>query len=80
MERRGQTAIPPPDDQPGGPDTPLELGRRGWRQTLKRTGRRLVLDRCSMTAGSLAYHWFLALFPDMIVTESSRRFRGCRAL
>ena len=47
MERRGQTAIPPPDDQPGGPDTPLELGRRGWRQTLKRTGRRLVLSACT---------------------------------
>jgi membrane protein len=66
MERRGDTAVPPPDDQPGGPDTPLELGRSGWGQTLKRTGRRLVLDRCSMTAGSLAYHWFLALFPALI--------------
>jgi membrane protein len=59
-------AIPPQSEFSDGPDTPLELGRTGWRNTLKRTGKKFVRDRCSMTAGSLAYHWFLSLFPALI--------------
>jgi membrane protein len=59
-------AIPPPHKVPGGPDNPLELGGTGWKYTLKRSGKEFVSDRCSMTAGSLAYHWFLALFPALI--------------
>ncbi|HEX4092191.1 MAG TPA: YihY/virulence factor BrkB family protein [Trebonia sp.] len=62
----GEVTIPPRSEVSGGPETPLELGAAGWRNTLKRTGKKFVLDRCSMTAGSLAYHWFLALFPAVI--------------
>ena len=65
---RGVTSesIPPRSKVSGGPDSPLELGGTGWKNTLKRTGKKFVRDRCSMTAGSLAYHWFLALFPALI--------------
>jgi membrane protein len=66
---RGQEtgeSIPPPDKVPGSPDNPLELGGTGWKHTLKRAGKEFVTDRCSMTAASLAYHWFLALFPALI--------------
>jgi membrane protein len=64
--RKGTETIPPQNEVSGGPDTPLELGKTGWHDTLKRTGKKYVRDRCSMTAGSLAYHWFLALFPALI--------------
>ncbi len=59
-------AIPPQNKESGGPQSPLEIGEAGWRNTLKRTGKKFVRDRCSMAAGSLAYHWFLSLFPALI--------------
>ena len=58
--------VPPPDRVPGAPDTPLELGRTGWRDLLKRSVKEFKNDRCTMTAGSLAYYWFLSLFPALI--------------
>jgi len=59
-------SIPPQTRVSGRPNNPLELGGSGWKNTFKRTGKKFVRDRCSMTAGSLAYHWFLALFPALI--------------
>ena len=59
-------SIPPVNQMSGGPDTPLDIGGTGWKNTLKRAGKKFTRDRCSMTAGSLAYHWFLALFPALI--------------
>ena len=63
---QARETIPPQDATSGGPETPLELGSTGWKNTLTRTGKKFAIDRCAMTAGSLAYHWFLALFPALI--------------
>jgi membrane protein len=65
-DRPAEDAVPPQTADSPGPDTPLEIGKAGWRDTLKRSGKEFVSDRCAMTAGSLAYHWFLAMFPALI--------------
>lgn len=65
--RTGQDVpIPSQNQQSTGPASPLELGRPGWGSTLKRTMTEFKTDRCTMSAGSLAYSWFLALFPALI--------------
>ena len=58
--------IPPQNEVSGGPDSPLEIGQTGWRNTLKRSGKEFIADRCTMTAGAMAYHFFLSLFPAII--------------
>jgi membrane protein len=63
---RETDVIPSQSRLEGGPDTPLGLGGTGWKHTVKRALKEFKTDRCSMTAGSLAYHWFLALFPALI--------------
>jgi uncharacterized BrkB/YihY/UPF0761 family membrane protein len=52
--------------QPPDPGAALEFGERRWRNAIRRSLQEFVRDRCSMTAGSLAYHWFLALFLALI--------------
>src|SRR5580704_10289827 len=61
-----QNTIPPLRDIEDAPESPLELGETGWWHVIKRAGKEFTTDRCTMTAGSLAYHWFLALFPALI--------------
>ena len=37
-------AIPPQTESSAGPDTPLELGETGWRNTLKRSVKEFKAD------------------------------------
>jgi membrane protein len=66
MTDQSREAIPPQTADSPGPDSPREISKTGRRETLKRVLKKFKLDRASMTAASLAYHWFLALFPALI--------------
>ena len=59
-------AMPRQRHIPGKSAGPAEGREPGWSGTLRRMGKHYLADRCSMTAASLAYHWFLALFPALI--------------
>jgi membrane protein len=59
-------AIPPVNRVEGGPETPLEIDKGSWLTTLKLAFKKYSKDRAGITAGSLAYQWFLALFPALI--------------
>jgi membrane protein len=63
---QGTTSVPAQTAEAPGPSNPLDLGGHGWGVTLKRTLTEFKTDRCTMTGGSLAYNWFLALVPALI--------------
>jgi membrane protein len=58
--------IPPQRAVSGHPRNPLQLGQAGWASALARLRVKLVRDRVSIAAGSLAFHGFFALFPAVI--------------
>jgi membrane protein len=66
VRRSPGEAIPPKTGQALDRENPAEHGNTPWGQTLSRTAKKFVRDRCSMTASSLAYHWFVALFPALV--------------
>lgn len=53
-----------PTDEPA--VSPVRLAARDWRVVVRNTSKKIVRDRVSLSAGSLAYHWFLAIFPAVI--------------
>lgn len=66
MTEQSRGATPPQTADAGAPDALPEITKLGRGATLKRILKKFKRDRASMTAASLAYHWFLALFPTLI--------------
>jgi len=59
--------VPPQrGEDPYEPESPLEFDSADWKETLKRTVKEIKHDRVTLTAGGLAYFWFLAIFPLII--------------
>jgi membrane protein len=56
--------------RPGEPESPPDLGGRGWFAVLKRTVREFKADNLTDWAAALTYYGILALFPAIIVLVS----------
>ena len=61
-----EQGIPSQTGAGSGPDTPLELERSDWKETVKRTVKELKADRVTLIAAGMAYYFFLAIFPAFI--------------
>jgi membrane protein len=51
----------------GAPDDPTDLGKRNWKQLLKRTLKEFQKDNLTDWAAALTYYAVLALFPALLV-------------
>src|ERR671939_2248876 len=52
------------------PDNPVELPRRSWPQTLKRTGKQFSEDKLTTWAAALTYYAVLSIFPALLALVS----------
>lgn len=51
-------------------EKPGEIGRRGWKQILRRVKDQVHRDKVLLLAAGVAFHAFLALFPTLIAVVS----------
>lgn len=63
---RGDDAVPAQRAGGPGPDSPLDLPKRDWKSTAKRTLKEIKADRVTLVAAGMAYYAFLAVFPAII--------------
>jgi membrane protein len=50
--------------------TPLDLGPKGWKQSVKRAAAEFKQDRAGLVAAGMAFYWFLAVFPSLVAAIS----------
>jgi membrane protein len=63
-----------------GPDSPTELGRRGWWGVLKRTVKQFQADNLTDWAAALTYYGIMSLFPAILVAVSALGLFGHRTV
>ena len=51
----------------GAPDSPTDLSKRTWKDTLKRTVQEFKDDDLTLLAAALTYYGVLSLFPALLV-------------
>jgi len=56
-------AATPPEQIPGGPDSPWELSKSSWMEVLKRVFEEISKDRVMSVAAGVTFFGLLALFP-----------------
>lgn len=49
-----------------GTDSPLDLNKRDWKSTAKRTLKEIKEDRVTLVAAGMAYYFFLSIFPAFL--------------
>jgi membrane protein len=62
-DRDRAPAVPQAARDAPGPSSPADLSVRGWRDSVGRTLKEIRDDRVTMAAASVAFYWFLAVFP-----------------
>lgn len=58
--------VPSQTNGSSGVMSPLDLGKSGWKSTLKRVAVEIKRDRITLTAAGLAFYWFLSVFPSLV--------------
>lgn len=59
-------SIPVPREGGPGPDSPTDPTPPDWKQTLKRTLKKVKADRIPLASAGMAFYFFLAIFPALI--------------
>src|SRR6476659_3510566 len=68
--RNGGRGRDPDPEDPGKPDSPVQLTKPSWKYIARKTVREFSDDQCTDLAAALTYYAVLALFPGIIAVVS----------
>src|SRR6476469_197834 len=68
--RNGGRGRDPESEDPGKPDSPVQLTKPSWKYIARKTVREFSDDQCTDLAAALTYYAVLALFPALLALVS----------